>query len=515
MPTDAVPTTPILSVDQMRAYDAHAIEQLGIPGVVLMENAGRGAAEIVASRAGEGPVVIVAGRGNNGGDGFVMARHLAARGVATEVFLMGPADEVGGDAEVNLESWRQLGGALTVLDDDLSPLEEALADATWAVDALFGTGLSRPIEGRWAEAVRLLNDAASPVVAVDIPSGVHGDHGGVLGIAVDADITVTFAHLKSGLVQGRGATRIGELFVVGLGFPDDAVLTKVGWTAAAITPAEVATTLGQRSPDTHKYQAGSVLVVAGSEGKTGAALLAAQGALRAGAGLCTIATWPEAVASLERRVVEIMTAPLDPDHLATSLEAALERRRAVAIGPGLGTDARATDLVERVALGWDGPVVLDADAISCFAERAEELRGAKGPRVITPHAGELARLLGTTSAEVERDRFAAAREAAEATEATVVLKGHRSVVASPSGELGVCMAGHPVLATAGSGDVLTGVVAAMLAGPPAADAAARAAVYLHARAGERWHERRGADRGLLAREIADALPAVMAELVAD
>lgn len=510
MPTKDVPVTPILSVAQMRAYDAHAIEERKIPGIVLMENAGRGAAEIVAERVGAGPVVVVAGPGNNGGDGFVIARHLAAAGVTVEVFLMGPAEKVSGDAKTNLEAWQRLGGALTVLDDDLSALEEALARASWAVDALFGTGLSRPLEGRWANAVSLLNAAGCPIAAVDIPSGVHGDHGGVLGVAVQADLTVTFAHLKSGLVQGDG--RVGELHTVGLGFPDHGTLRKVGWTAAAITPGEVAATLGRRAVDTHKYRAGSVLVIAGSEGKTGAALLTARGALRAGAGLATIATWPEAVASLEQRVVEVMTTPLDPNDLEGTLNAALERRRAVAIGPGLGTDERARELVERVALGWEGPVVLDADAISCFAGRVEALGEAKGPRVLTPHAGELARLTGTTSAAVEADRFGAARRAADATGATVVLKGHRSVVAAPSGELSVCMAGHPVLATAGSGDVLTGIVAALLAGAPSAEEAARAAVYLHARAGERWHQRTGADRGLLAREIAEGLPDVVAEL---
>ena len=206
--------------------------------------------------------------------------------------------------------------------------------------------------------------------------------------------------------------------------------------------------------------------------------------------------------------------PLDPANLDQTLEAALDRRRAVAIGPGLGIDQRASAVVERVALGWDGPVVLDADAITCFAGRAAELNGAKGARVLTPHAGELARLMGMSSADIESNRFDAARTAATTTGATVVLKGHRSVVASPAGELAVCMAGHPVLATAGSGDVLTGIVAAMLVDAPP-DEATRAAVFVHARAGERWQQRAGADRGLLAHEIANLVPDVLAELEAD
>jgi NAD(P)H-hydrate epimerase len=497
----------------MRAYDKQAIEELGVASLVLMENAGRGAAEALASRVTDEPVTVVAGLGNNGGDGFVIARHLAARGVEVRVFLMGPVDKVGGDARINLDAWRGLGGALQIVDDDLGALNDALARGGWAVDALFGTGLSRPLEGRFAETVEAINASACHVFAVDMPSGIDGDDGAVLGVAVRAELTATFAHLKSGLLQGQGATHAGEVVVVPLGFRDQAALEAVGWTAQAVEPSQVAATLGQRPIDTHKYRAGSVLVIAGSEGKTGAALLAGTGALRAGAGLVTIATWPDAVASLEQRVTELMTATLDSNDLDRSLEAALDRRRAVAMGPGLGLDDRATEVVKRVGLGWEGPVVLDADAISCFAGKASELGKAKGPRVITPHAGELARLMGTSSSAVEADRFGAARAAADATGAVVVLKGHRTVIARRGDDgLWINRTGHPVLATAGSGDVLTGMVGALLAAGSAPEDAACAAVHLHGLCGERWHRRLGADRGMIAHEIASELPAVLAEL---
>ncbi|MEZ4442775.1 MAG: NAD(P)H-hydrate dehydratase [Polyangiaceae bacterium] len=504
-------SSPILSREQIRAYDRDAIERCHVPGLILMENAGRGAAEIIAERA-EGRVVIVAGRGNNGGDGFVVARHLAAGGDEVEVLLLGERDGVAGDARQNLDAWVGLGGSLVELGDDLTPLEEALASADLAVDALFGTGLTRPLEGRYAAAVEALNRAACPVVALDIPSGIDADRGAVLGVAVEAVATITFAHLKAGLVQGAALRHIGSLYQVELGIPDDEVLAKVGAVARVIGEEEVARALGQRPPDSHKYSAGSVLVVAGSAGKTGAALLAGRGALAAGAGMVTLATWPEAVPSLEGRVLEMMTLALDEADLPACLDRALERRRAVAMGPGLGLDDRARRACEHVALGWEGPVVLDADAISVFAGRPEALRAAPGPRVITPHSGELARLLGTTSAAIEDDRLAAAATAAERTGATVVLKGHRTIVASGT-RRDVCMIGHPVLATAGSGDVLAGVVAALLVGADPHEAAC-AAVYLHALSGDRWHERVGADRGMTAGEIAAGLPDAIASFQA-
>lgn len=502
---------PILTREEMRAYDAHAIEECGVPGVVLMENAGRGAADVIAEQGTHGPVIIVCGTGNNGGDGFVVARHLLARGIYAETILLGTEDQVRGDAKTNLDALVGLGGHVTVVShDDVSELEEALQTATLAVDAIFGTGLSRPVSGRYAAAIEALNDADCLCVALDIPSGIDANTGQVLGVAVRAGATVTFGHHKSGLFQGHGVTHAGSVVVMGLGIPDGAILEQVGFEASFIDPGAVHAALGERAPDTHKYRAGSVLALAGSEGKLGAALLVARGALRAGAGIATIGTWPEAARALSGRVDEAMTFALDPDDLDASLTQALEKRAAVAIGPGLGTDARARALSERVVLGWEGPAVVDADAITCFAGRATEIRQAKGPRVLTPHAGELARLLGRTSADVEAHRFLAARQASELTGATVVLKGPHTVVATGS-RLDVCAEGNAVLGTAGSGDVLTGVTAAMSCALPPHDAAC-AAVLLHARAADQWVARTGADRGMLAGDIADGIPAAIASL---
>jgi ADP-dependent NAD(P)H-hydrate dehydratase / NAD(P)H-hydrate epimerase len=501
---------PILTREQMRAYDARAIDVCGVPGLVLMENAGRGAAEIIAARAGAGPVAIVCGRGNNGGDGFVVARHLRARAIEVDVLVIGERDRVKGDARSNLDALLGLGVAATFVGDDLTPVARAVDRASLVVDALFGTGLDRALESPWAEVVAMLNARRCPLVALDIPSGIDANTGAVLGAAVRADVTITFGHRKAGLLQGAGLGHGGELSVVGLGIPDASILDEVGSLATAIAPAAVVAALGARAVDVHKYRAGSVLVIAGSAGKVGAALLAGTATLRSGAGLGCIASWPEAVDAMEGRVPELMTHRLDPQRLAVSLGEALDRRTAVAIGPGFGLDDRARSVVDEVVLRWKGPVVVDADALGCFAGRANDLASALGPRVITPHSGELGRLLGKTSADVEQDRFAAAREAADRTGAAVVLKGARTIVCSARGT-SVSLHGDPVLATGGSGDVLTGMVAALLchADP---HAAACGAVHLHAMAAERWRAEHGSDRGLLASDLIEGIPTAIATI---
>lgn len=492
---------PVLSRAQIRAYDERAIAG-GVPSLVLMENAGRGAAEVAAAIAPpEAFVVIVCGRGNNGGDGFVVARHLLARGRRVHTFAL--AAELTGDAAANLEALRGLGGEITVVEDDLGPLATALASADLVVDAIFGTGLTRPVEGRYRAAIEAIDARGGLCLALDIPSGIDADTGAILGAAVRADHTATFAHRKCGLLQGPGAIHAGTLHVVDLGIPDAAVVAAVGQEASIVERPR----LPARPADLHKYGAGAVLLAAGSPGKAGAALLAARGALRGGAGLVTIATFAEV---LEARLPEAMILPLGDDP-GPALAAALAKCKAAGVGPGLGLDARARAAIDAIG-AFTGPLVIDADAITAFAGRPEALADAAGPRILTPHAGELARLIGTTSAQIEAHRFAAVREAARRSGAVVVLKGHRTVIAHADA-LAVCDRGDPVLAVGGSGDVLTGLVAALASTRPAFDAAC-AAVWIHARAGELWRARRGADRGLLARELADLVPDALAELAA-
>ncbi len=509
----------VLTAEQMRAYDAYATGECGVPGIVLMENAGRGAAEVIERLVpdDERPIVVVCGRGNNGGDGFVAARHLLARGRSVTVFLVGTRDEVAGDARTNLDALEGLGVDVASLGDDLAPLKSALERGSACVDALFGTGLSRPLEGVWREVVASFDEAPCPTIALDVPSGIDATTGAVLGAAVHASVTVTFGHKKTGLLQGAGIVHAGDVHTIGLGIPDEAIVATVGCTARAISRVDARLALGVRAPDAHKYEVGSVLVIAGSPGKTGAALLTAEAALRAGAGLVTIGAARVVVERLDGRVREIMTTPLDEGDLERTLSEALTKRDAVAIGPGLGYGALAQRLVDAVVLAWAGPVVVDADALGHFAGRPEALRAAPGPRILTPHTGELARLLGESTQAIDADRFAAVARAADRSGAVVVLKGAYTLVASPNDDTRVCDAAEPLLATAGAGDVLTGVIAALAVHATSLEAAhlaACAGTLLHARAAAAWNLERDLDRGLVASDLVNGLATALAEIFA-
>jgi NAD(P)H-hydrate epimerase len=505
---------PVLSRDQMRAYDKFAVETCHVPGAVLMENAGRGAADIIARIAGvRARIVVVCGAGNNGGDGFAVARHLLSRGFDVHCFLMAPSEKVTGDARINHDAYIDVGGHYTELPPgkELGPLEDELSQATLAVDALFGTGLARPIEGHLKDVIEVINQFDTHRVALDIPSGLDADSGTPLGVAVRAHDTVTFGCLKMGLLTPEGARLAGNVHVVDLGVPA-MVLAHVGHVAEVLERDTVASWITRRETNVHKHAAGSVLCVAGSRGKLGAALLLGHGALRAGAGLVTIASWPEAIDALESRVVELMSARIDRADIAGSLDHALTGKRVVALGPGLGLDDTARAAVEHVVFGWEGVKVVDADALTLFAGRPEALAAARGPMILTPHPGEAARLLGKKSDEVEKNRAVCVRQLAERTGAIVVLKGARTIVAATSGPLYINTSGNPVLATAGSGDVLAGIISAFSCVMPP-EKAACAGVHAHGLAADVWRAKHGgADRGLLASEIADEVPGVLAAL---
>lgn len=521
---------PILSRAQVRAYDTHAIEERRVPSLVLMENAGRGAADLLIAELREtagglaaARVVVVAGTGNNGGDGFVVARHLAAAGAQVSVILAGRADRIAGDARANHEAFVELGGACTVLPPGTARemIDAELDGATLLIDALFGTGLDRAVEGFYADVIGALEDAVAPVWSLDLPSGLDADTGVVLGVAVRAARTVTFAHRKLGLVTPRGAELAGRIDVASLGIPDAKVLEAVGVAAWGLVPSDVAKWLAPRRTGAHKHAAGDVLIVAGSPGTTGAAVLAARGALRAGAGVSTIATFADALAAIAPHVVEIMTREIDEADLEASIDRLVARRTAVVAGPGFGVTPRARQALEHVVSTFEGLLILDADGITCFAGRPEDLAAAPGDLVLTPHPGELGRLLGRPTAEIEADRFASAQEAAARSRAVVVLKGAHTIVAGPGGDAWVCMERAPALATAGSGDVLAGIIAGLSSGVPEqaggvprAMLVAATGVVVHARAGAAWSAAHGgADRGLLAGEIADGVPGVLGELM--
>ncbi|RYE94037.1 MAG: NAD(P)H-hydrate dehydratase [Myxococcales bacterium] len=506
---------PVLTREQMRAYDKHAIEVCHVPGLVLMENAGRGAADVIGRlRPLEGlRVAVVCGAGNNGGDGFVVARHLLARGAVPHVWLTGRSEQVTGDARIHHDAYIDLGGDFTALDDhdDVTPIVRGLEGVSVIVDALFGTGLGRPLEGLSASVAGAINASSALRVSLDLPSGLDADTGAPRGSAVQAHHTVTFGHLKVGLLTPEGARLAGQVHVVDLGVPDR-IVEHTGHVGEVVEASDVRRWLRPREANAHKHQAGAVAIVAGSRGKVGAALLGARTALRAGAGLATLVTWADVLDAVQGRVVEVMTAAIEPDRLTASLDEALKRHKVAVVGPGLGLDDRARLAVEHVALRWDGIKVLDADALTHFAGRPEALAGAPGTLVLTPHSAELGRLLGLGADDVERDRFGAVREVAKRTGAIVLLKGARTLVASDEPML-INATGNPSLATAGAGDVLAGLIAALACHMTPRHAAA-AGAFLHGLAADRWRARSGSDRGLLASELSDELPALFGELLA-
>ncbi len=501
---------PVLSAQQMRAFDRHATDVHGVPSLELMENAGRGATEVIQSlpavtQSKTPLVVVVAGGGNNGGDGFVVARRLLGAGIKAKTFLALPVEKLSGDALTNYHALIDAGAKMADLSEDTAPLVAALESASVLVDALFGTGLTRDITGFLARVVEVMNAARCCKVSLDLPSGIEADTGRVLGVAVQADRTITFAHPKLGLCTPRGSAYAGDVTVCDIVDPKDPSVT--GIAAQIVERADVLRLLPARKNTVHKSSAGRVLVVAGSPGKLGAALLSAHGAQRMGAGLVTIATSPAAADALDARVLEAMTARIDSE---AKLQKALERSDAVVVGPGLGLDDAAKRFVDTVVFGFEGPKVVDADAISHFAGRASELRRATGV-VLTPHAGELGRLLGVPYPEVEADRFGAVERAVELTGAVVLLKGRFTIVGAPGALPVVNPTGGPALATGGSGDVLSGIIAALCCELAPREAAFSGA-YLHGAAADSWAKARGADRGLLAHELGDELPRTLGEL---
>ena len=419
-------------------------------------------------------------------------------GLGVRVLQLGDPERVRGDAALCLAAYRDCGGEIVPFADSLTPI--ALPGHSVLVDALLGTGLDRPVEGPWAAAISALNAAGAPVLALDIPSGLHADTGGVLGIAVRADATMTFVGLKQGLFTGAGPDCCGEIRLATLEVPE-AVYSCESPSARRVDWAEQSPSLGLRRRAAHKGDFGHVLLIGGAPGMSGAVRLAGEAALRAGAGLATVATHPDHAAWINLARPELMVRAVeDPE----ALDGPIERADAIAIGPGLGRDAWGRRLWDRVR-GVRKPLVVDADALNLLAEGPEI-----GPDwVLTPHPGEAARLLGCTAAEVELDRFGAAREIQRRYGGVVVLKGAGTLIQGDSDRpTSVCTDGNPGMATAGSGDVLTGVVAALRAQRAGLDAEAAAClgVCLHAAAGDR--AALGGERGMLAGDILGSLRAV-------
>ncbi len=498
---------PLPDAREQRALDEWAIGERGIPGVELMERAGTGLAELTGELAPVGRVVVVCGKGNNGGDGLVAARVLRDRGREVDVLLLGEPDELRGDAATNLE---RLPGP-PVLPFDAGLLSRAAA----IVDAILGTGFAGEPREPAVGAIEAINGAASDgrvvVVACDVPSGVDASTGEVAGAAVCARATATFNAAKPGLWIDPGKTHAGEVRVIDIGIP-------VGGPAdpsIGLIAKRVIGEIPRRGRASTKFAAGSVLVCGGSRGLTGAPCLASESAMRAGAGYVTACVPSSLNVVFESRLLEVMTVPLpdsdgalDPAGVEQVLERA-ERADAIVLGPGLGRPSGALEFARTLAHSVELPLVLDADGLNAHAGSLQSLAARSAPTVLTPHAGELARLLESDSAAVGARRLDSARRAASDAHAIVVLKGDDTLVAAPDGRVAVNRGGASALATAGTGDVLSGVIGAFLAKRMDPFAAACAGVLVHSRAGLLTAQEIGSE-GVIASDVIAALPRALA-----
>lgn len=510
----------VLSASEMRAVDRRLIEEIGIPSLVLMENAALGVVEALAERFPRARrVAIFCGPGNNGADGLAILRQLATRGYDASAVLLAGGRPLSEEAEQQLAICRRLELAVTEAGDEgaLADLVAEAAAADLALDALFGTGLTRPLEGLFAAAVAGINALPCPVLAVDLPSGLDASTGALPGPHVVAALTVTFAAPKVAHLLRPAEGAVGELAVADLGVPPELIDEAPG-DLHALTAEEAADLLPPRAPDSHKGSHGHLLIVAGGPGRAGAAILAARAAVRAGAGLVTAAVPAPLLATVDLGSLESMTLalPAGPEGelaaaAAAAALAALAGKSALALGPGLGTSPAAAAAIRDIALEAELPLVLDADGLNAFAGRLEELAARVAPAVLTPHPGEMARLLGVSSAEVQADRLAAARRAAELSGAVVVLKGYRTLTAATGRGVWINLTGGPALATGGSGDVLAGMIAALLAQGLAAPEAAMLGAFLHGLCGDLAA---AAERGLCAGDLIEALPLAFSRLAA-
>jgi NAD(P)H-hydrate epimerase len=512
----------VLNTGQMREADRRTIEDVGLPSVVLMENAGRqtvAAMDAAFDTLGSSRVAVLCGRGNNGGDGFVVARTLVQRGTEAIVFLLGTVSDVQGDARTNLEVLGRLG--ITVVEIGTAQEWELhfteISKCDIIVDALLGTGFRGKLTGLLETVVADVNELGVPVVAIDLPTGVSADSAEVQGDAIEATMTVTLAAPKIPLVFPPADIHAGDLVIADIGIPGPLIDELDGPHLELLTRDEMRDLLPARAAESHKGDYGRVLIVAGSFGKTGAAHLAALGALRSGAGLVTVATPRSCVPIVASMGAEYMTVPLEETPAGTIDYAALDRvlelgADVIAVGPGLGQDPSTAAFVQGLLERTGVPMVIDADGINAFAGDPERLAGRDGlDVVITPHPGEMARLTGLTTDALQHDRLQHAREFASGHRLHVVLKGHRTIVAGPDGRSFVNLTGNPGMATGGTGDVLTGMIAAWFAQLLDVEAACKLSVYLHGAAGDLAE----ADEGqiaLVATDIAGYLGQAMQEL---
>lgn len=513
----------LVSPTEMAEMDSLSILEFGIPGHTLMENAARGAVEVFARNFPNfliKKICIVCGKGNNGGDGLVMARYLGAKGASIEVFLLGAKESIKGDSGLNLKLLEKTG---IIINEILTKEQESLFELRAHkydifIDSIFGTGLSSAVKGIAEGVIKTINSSGKPVFAVDIPSGLDSGTGSPTGTAIRADVTATFGYPKIGHAIYPGATFCGKTDIVDIGIPEH-IAEKVGPKNILITRKKISSLFDRKEPEAHKGSNGHVLVAGGSPGKSGAAIMTALAALRTGAGLVTLAVPSSLKPFAESSVFEVMAEPLpesDDGCISDISQKALEKltdgKKVIAIGPGMDKGPGTEAFLIRVIESTDIPMIIDAGALNIIADNPNSLRKLKNPAILTPHPGEMARLTKKTTQEIQENRIAIASSFAKEYGVYLVLKGAATVIASPDGKTFINRTGNPGLATAGTGDVLTGVIAGLAAQGLSTLDAATAGVYIHGKAADILVDSTGQSR-FIATDLIKAVPGCMDDLV--
>ena len=510
----------VATAEEMQELDRKAIETYRIPGVVLMENAGRGAAEVISGYFPEiqkKKVAIIAGKGNNGGDGFVIARYLLNQGIYVRVYLLTDPNGLRGDAETNFSIFHRMKGEVISVPStkDYIKVKRDLEKFDILIDGIFGTGLDAEVRGYYREVIDHLNTLQKPIVAIDIPSGLDGDTGKPLGTAIRASLTITFGLPKIGHLIPPGLDYVGKVKVVDIGIPKKLV-EEEKFSTYLLEKEEIQRWLSiPRNPDTHKGDYGHLLVIAGSVGKTGAAVMACQAALRMGAGLVTLAIPKSLNPILEMKLTEVMTEPLPETPKQTlSLRAfsaiarLCENKKAVIIGPGLGTIKETQSLILKLIRTIDLPIIIDADGLTALATQPKTLPIKNRSLMLTPHPGEMARLTRSQVKEVLENRVGLSRNFAQSQHVHLVLKGHPTLITTPKGEVYINPTGNPGMASGGTGDVLTGMIGGLVCQGFDILTSLQVAVYLHGMAGDEGAQEKG-EKSLIATDIIEKIPTLL------
>ncbi len=512
----------VATAEQMQELDRKAIEGYRIPGIVLMENAGRGAAEVIMNTFPDlhkKRIAIVAGKGNNGGDGFVIARHLLNRGISVKVFLLTEPKALRGDAETNYHIFSRMKGEIIPVPSskDYLKMKKDLEKFDLLIDGIFGTGLDAEVRGYYREVIDHLNTLQKPIVSIDIPSGLDANTGKPLGTAIRASLTVTFGLPKVGHLISPGLDYVGEVKVIDIGIPKRLVEEEKIQTHL-LEDEKIRRWLSTpRRPETHKGDYGHLLVIAGSIGKTGAATMACEAALRMGAGLVTLAIPKSLNAIMEVKLTEVMTEPLPETPKQTlslrafsSIRRLCENKSAVIIGPGVGTFKETQSLILKLINTLSLPIILDADGLTALATQPKILPTTNRSLILTPHPGEMARLIRSNAKEVQEDRIGVSRSFSQSHHVYLVLKGHRTLIATPKGEVFINPTGNPGMASGGTGDVLTGMIGGLICQGVDVLQSLQISVYLHGLAGDRMAQEMG-EKSLVATDIIKKIPALLQE----